>query len=233
MKVGKKLLSTLLAILMIVSSVSVCFGVLGASETELIDNLVENIELHYGTLADYILEADAENATDEATKRVPKPNGAEGNVQNWQVVLDSATSSWHWVTAAYAEAANYYANGTRTIYQIYDTIKGKISERRNDNSGKVHLTVELIDEVLRKFTFGENENTTSSSAVSFYIGAGFDVLQWAPDYTKIPDNAAALQLYTSTTTFNVENGKVTSVVFKNDEADSGETAESMKTVRNQ
>ena len=33
MKVGKKLLSTLLAILMIVSSVSVCFGVLGAESS--------------------------------------------------------------------------------------------------------------------------------------------------------------------------------------------------------
>ena len=52
MKVGKKVLSCLLAIMMIVSSVSVCFGVLGAADT--IDNLMTRIEVNYSTLADLI-----------------------------------------------------------------------------------------------------------------------------------------------------------------------------------
>ena len=66
MKVGKKLLSTLLAIMMIVSSVSVCFGVLGADNT--IDNLITRVELHHGTLADYILAAEAGDATKSMLK---------------------------------------------------------------------------------------------------------------------------------------------------------------------
>ena len=98
MKVGKKLLSTLLAIMMIVSSVSVCFGVLGADNT--IDNLMSRIELHHGTLADYILAAESDKATAEDKKKVPQ----QVNASEWKVELDSATSSWHWVAAAYAEA---------------------------------------------------------------------------------------------------------------------------------
>ena len=95
MKVGKKVLSTLLAIIMIVSSVSVCFGVLGAevSVAKAIENLMMQVELHHSTIADYILAAESDDASDDDKERVPQ----QVTTGVWQVGLDSSTSSWHWI----------------------------------------------------------------------------------------------------------------------------------------
>ena len=215
MKVGKKLLSTLLAILMIVSSVSVCFGVLGADNT--IANLMTRIEVNYATLADYILAAKAEGATADDKKKVPVSKTAGV----WEVELDSSTSSWHWVTAAYAEAAKLYANNTKTIKGINDAIKADVNAR----SDKA-LSEEKYNEVLDFFAFGGAENT-----ITLNIGAGFDILQWAPDYTKIPEDADDLQLYTATVTFEVTGDKVTAVEFENAQQNSETLAANMKMVK--
>ena len=189
MKVGKKLLSTLLAIMMIVSSVSVCFGVLGADNT--IENLITRVEIHYATLADYILEATKEGATSDAKKKVP----VSSTTGTWRVELDSSTSSWHWVTAAYAEAAKVYADNTKSIKEINEAIKADVksvvdSVNNDTDTENDTLAAEKFNEVLDYFAFNDASSTTVLE-----IGEGFDILQWAPDYTKIPENADQLQLY--------------------------------------
>ena len=104
MKVGKKLLSCLLAIMMIVSSVSVCFGVLGADVS--IESLMDQIERNHSSLIDLI---EAANKKDEdgnslATEDDLKKVLVSTDTNQWVVEKDTSTSSWHWVTYAYAEA---------------------------------------------------------------------------------------------------------------------------------
>jgi len=223
MKVGKKVLSTLLAIIMIVSSVSVCFGVLGADRTSTIKNLMTRIELNYATLADYILAATADDATADDKKKVPMP----GTTGTWEVELDSSTSSWHWVTAAYVEAAKAViaapGDAETTIKGINDAIKDDIK-----NSGAMTLTEAQYNEVLDYFAFGGATGSTT-----LYIGEGFDILQWAPEYSKIPENADQLQLYSATATFTVDSatGKVSKVEFVNAQQDSASLAGNMKMVK--
>ncbi|MEE1010436.1 MAG: hypothetical protein U0L11_00200, partial [Acutalibacteraceae bacterium] len=217
MKVGKKVLSCVLAIMMIVSSVSICFSTLAADNS--IANLMTRIEVNYATLADYILAAKAEGATADDKKKVPASKTAGA----WEVELDSSTSSWHWVTAAYSEAAKTYANNTKTIKEINDAIKLDVK-----NSGKMVLTEAQYNEVLDFFAFGGAAFTTTLN-----IGAGFDILQWAPDYTQIPENADDLQLYTAAATFTVDSatGKVSEVKFENAQQNSESLAANMKMVK--
>ena len=194
MKVGKKLLSSLLAIMMIISSVSVCFGVLGATST--IDNLMSRIELHHSTLADYILAAESDEATAEDLKKVPQQNG-----NTWTVEQDSATSSWHWVAAAYSEAAKVVASSEHTYYGIYEKILEQVEATMSGRATAL-VSIDQYDEVLKYFAFGETEDIefydSTGKTVTLYIGEGFDILQWAPDYTQIPETESDLQLYTAT-----------------------------------
>ena len=217
MKVGKKVLSCVLAIMMIVSSVSICFSTLAADNS--IANLMTRIELNYATLADYILAAKAEGATADDKKKVP----ASKTAGVWEVELDSSTSSWHWVTAAYSEAAKTYANNTKSIKEINDAIKRDVKD-----SGKMVLTEAQYNEVLDFFAFGGAATTTTLN-----IGAGFDILQWAPDYTQIPENADDLQLYTAAATFTVDPAttKVSEVKFENAQQNSESLAANMKMVK--
>ena len=55
MKVGKKALSCLLAIIMIVSSCSVCFSVLGAAAD--VQDIYQAMEMHYDGLMEAIDKA--------------------------------------------------------------------------------------------------------------------------------------------------------------------------------
>ena len=114
MKVGKKLLSTLLAVMMIISSVSVCFGVLGADNS--IDSLMNQIDLHYANLIDLIGAANKKDANGNsvATEDDLKMVIASDGVGGWKVERDTAYSSWHWVTKAYAEAAKSVASDRHT-----------------------------------------------------------------------------------------------------------------------
>ena len=151
MKVGKKLLSTLLAILMIVSSVSVCFGVLGADSS--IESLMRQIELNHASLIDLIQAAEKDTATEEDVKKVPASSGSG----YWEVERDTSVSSWHWVAYAYAQAANYVAESKDTLYGIYEGILAKIEEEIDKNSsGRMPLA--RYEEILREFTFGESTN---------------------------------------------------------------------------
>ena len=84
MKLGKKALSCLLAVMMIVTSISVCFTVLGAGETQL-RTLVNQIETNYDGL---MMAIDSGDST-----RVPiqKPGGS---TQEWVVQVDTYLGGW-------------------------------------------------------------------------------------------------------------------------------------------
>jgi hypothetical protein len=70
------------------------------------------------------------------------------------------------------------------IKEINDAIKLDVK-----NSGKMVLTEAQYNEVLDFFALGGAAITTTLN-----IGAGFDILQWAPDYSKIPENKTILDL---------------------------------------
>ena len=240
MKVGKKVLSTLLAIIMIVSSVSVCFGVLGAdvSVSKAIEELMVQVELHHGVLADYIIDATPKEGytpSADAKKKVPQQ---VGSTSTWKVELDSSTSSWHWVTSAYVAAVNAVLKDSNlnvakaTLGEINESIKGLVATAaalQGDNAMKA----EQYNEILNPYAFGDYEGS-----VTLNIGEGFDILQWAdPEnpnaYTFIPEDSDSLTLYVATATFTYDsvNGKLTGAEFENTIQDSVSLAENMKFVK--
>lgn len=164
MKVGKKLLSTLLAIMMIISSVSVCFGVLGADNS--IESLMSQIELHHSSLIDLIEAAGKTDATEEDKKKALSSIGTN----MWAVERDTATSSWHWVTYAYAQAADAVATGNvDTFADIYNAILTEIDNVDGKKDGKIdrenhpkRMPLERYEEILKVFAFGED--TTKNAA---------------------------------------------------------------------
>ena len=209
MKVGKKLLSTLLAILMIISSVSVCFGVLGADAS--IESLMEQVERHHSNLVDLIEAAGKETATEEDAKKVMSST----DTNKWAVERDTSTSSWHWVTFAYAEAAKKVAVGNvNTFADIYNAIINQIDEVDGTRDGKLEadgrMALERYAEILKVFAFGEDTsknaadtNYLSGGEVTVDIKAGFNILQFKDGgYQNIPTDTKDLELYKGILTVN-------------------------------
>ena len=253
MKVGKKVLSCVLAIMMIVSSVSVCFSVLGADNT--IDNLMTRIEVNYSELADLIarvekLEDELANATDEAEiaeleaelKEAEKQVPRQENTTQWKVDLDTGASAWHWVAAAYSEAAKVVAATKHTYYGIYAEILEQV-ETAMVGRGSALVSIDQYDEVLKYFAFGETAEPTGGfyntpKVITLYIGLGFNVLEWAPDYTKIPTDENDLKLYNANVSFKTPGIEDSgygltedSIVFTNNQMDSEKTAAAMLTIK--
>ncbi|MBQ4348580.1 MAG: hypothetical protein IJC79_03075 [Clostridia bacterium] len=253
MKVGKKVLSCVLAIMMIVSSVSVCFSVLGADNT--IDNLMTRIEVNYSELADLIarvekLEDELANATDEAEiaeleaelKEAEKQVPRQENTTQWKVDLDTGASAWHWVAAAYSEAAKVVAATKHTYYGIYAEILEQV-ETAMVGRGSALVSIDQYDEVLKYFAFGETAEPTGGfyntpKVITLYIGLGFNVLEWAPEYTKIPTDEKDLKLYNANVSFKtlgIENNGYglteDSIAFTNNQMDSEMTAAAMSTIK--
>ena len=106
MKLGKKALSCVLAIMMIVSSVSVCFSVLGATDTP--DGIFTQIEMHYEGLMDAIDKA--KDTTNPDTSGVPTLSGSI-----WSVEKDTFTGGWQAVAKAFAS----FAKGTAGVNNTY------------------------------------------------------------------------------------------------------------------
>ena len=239
MKVGKKVLSCVLAIMMIVSSVSVCFSSLGAVNA--IDNLMNRIELHHATLADLIDATESPDATEEDFKRIPQ----QVNASQWKVEVDSATSSWHWVAGAYERAAKEAATNAHTYYGIYEAVKAEIKEVLDEGTRQTALvSLAQYDEILKYFAFGETEDKgfyNSPNVITLYIGAGFDVLEWADGtadaYKDIPATEDDLKLYNGTLKFTmstVTDGygiNPDDVTFVQTVQDSAATAAAMNVVK--
>ena len=203
MKVGKKLLSTLLAIMMIISSVSVCFGVLGADNTT--EALMSQIETHYSSLIDLIKDAEKENLTDEEKAEAVKKI-VSGSNDRWAVERDTAMSSWHWVTLAYAEAAKVVVKANSdvdTFADIYSAIYSKVEAELKNNGSTGRMPLDFYDDILQVFTFGETTGSAASTTsyanggtLTLDIKAGFNILQYkAGGYETIPTDKKDLTLY--------------------------------------
>ena len=86
MKLGKKALSCLLAIMMIITSISVCFGVLGATGDTQARNLFNTIAMVYDDLK---TGYDLDHAAEPDHSHVPYTTG--GN--QWTVEVDGYQSA--------------------------------------------------------------------------------------------------------------------------------------------
>ena len=112
MKLGKKLLSCILAVLMIMSSVTVSFTVFAAAGTK---DVIDVIDQYYDGIKEAIDSKDA--------KRVP--SGSVGS-NNWTVEVDTYTSGRYYVTRAWYE----YAIATRGTYAaLYDNLVKEATSR--------------------------------------------------------------------------------------------------------
>ena len=87
MKVGKKALSLLLAVIMIMSSVSVSFSVFAATDTT--DDIYSAIVMHHDSLMDAIDKATVADESKRVTSGVPVKDGS-----GWSVERDTLNGGW-------------------------------------------------------------------------------------------------------------------------------------------
>ena len=126
MKLGKKLLSCILAVLMIMSSVTVSFTVFAAAGTS---DVLNAIDQYYDDLIEAIRSDD--------TKRVPY-SGATTDPNTGSkitVAVDTYTSAWYYVTRAWYEYA-IGDNGKRSTYvELCRDLKTAAESRAKTNGG--------------------------------------------------------------------------------------------------
>lgn len=167
MKLSRKALSCLLAILMIVSSMSVSFTVFGASASQ-VNSIIVNVQNNYDGLMEAIDSGDP--------GRVPRQT-ATGQ---WVVETDTYTSGWLSVArafAAYVKAAAGSLPGGKYTYADY------VNEALAAMDGNSLLQVPKGDvkKVLDYFKFGQETSGVFSAGnfgVLLTIGTGYDILAW-------------------------------------------------------
>ena len=120
MKLGKKVLSCVLAIMIIVSSVSASFGVFAATDST--DGILSAIETHYAGFKEAI--AASKVAKDPDTSRIPTGSG-----KNWVVKQDTTTGGWQALAWEFAEYIQGTAGTNTTLVKAVDAIKAKVPER--------------------------------------------------------------------------------------------------------
>ena len=168
MKVGKKALSCLLAIIMIVSSCSVCFSVLGAT-TDTAD-IYSAIVMHHDSLMDAIDKATKGPEDKRDTSGVPVKNGSA-----WEVKRDTLNGGWLAVSRAVAQ----YAKGTyaknKTYVDLVKAIKDEATTVLDPN--KTHPVADY-NTILDYYKFGSEATGTfaTQETVTLNIGTGFDLL---------------------------------------------------------
>ena len=177
MKVGKKALSCLLAIIMIVSSCSVCFSVLGAT-TDTAD-IYSAIVMHYDSLMDAIDKATVADESKRDTSGVPVKDGSE-----WVVERDTLNGGWLAVSRAIAQ----YAKGTFATNKTYVDLVEKIKSDAAGYAGSNGHPVADYNAILDYYKFGSNAtgHFTSQDIVTLNIGIGFDLLAFK-DVASIQD----------------------------------------------
>jgi len=170
MKVGKKALSMLLAVIMIMSSVSVSFSVFAATTDT--DEIFGAIETHYAGLKSAILAADPKLEEPNKT-RVPDGEGKE-----WIVAMDTATSGWQAVVRAFVNYIQGTAASNTTLVKVVDAIKAKVPARVGTYN---LLTASDYEAVLDYLLFGTGNSVDvfeSKTTINLEIGCGFDLLAW-------------------------------------------------------
>ncbi|MBQ8027365.1 MAG: hypothetical protein IJ261_04535, partial [Clostridia bacterium] len=170
MKVGKKALSLLLAVIMIMSSVSVSFSVFAATTDT--DEIFSAIETHYAGLKSAILAADPSLEEPDKT-RVPDGEGKE-----WGVAMDTATSGWQAVVRAFVNYIQGTAGSNPTLVKVVDDIKADVAARVSTYN---LLTAADYNAVLDYLLFGTEKSVDafeSKTTINLEIGCGFDLLAW-------------------------------------------------------
>lgn len=166
MKLGKKLLSCLLAILMITSSVSACFTVFGVGEAQA-DAIYNAITMDYDGLKAAIDSGDA--------KRVP----TKGSGADWNVTVDTYHSGWYNVATAFAKYAMSVTNNNTNVNTYIDVINKFMAENTGaQNTDPANGPIRsFVQTVLNYFNF-DGGSTNMVSTVTLNIGSGFDILAW-------------------------------------------------------
>ena len=177
MKVGKKALSCLLAIIMIVSSCSVCFSVLGAT-TDTAD-IYSAIVMHHDSLMDAIDKATKGPEDKRDPSGVPVKNGSA-----WEVKRDTLNGGWLAVSRAIAQYAKGTVGTNKTYVDLVEKIKVDAQGHANANGHKVADYNAILD----YYKFGSQATGTfaTQETVTLNIGTGFDLLAFK-DVAAIED----------------------------------------------
>ena len=170
MKLGKKVLSCVLAIMIIVSSVSASFGVFAATDST--DGILSAIETHYAGFKEAI--AASKVAKDPDTSRIPTGSG-----KNWVVKQDTTTGGWQALAWEFAEYIQGTAGTNTTLVKAVDAIKAKVPERiERYNILKAEDYYSVL-EYLKFATATEGDHYGSTSMrFTLTIGCGYDLLAW-------------------------------------------------------
>ena len=177
MKVGKKALSCLLAIIMIVSSCSVCFSVLGATDTTA--DIYSAIVMHHDSLMDAIDKATVADESKRDTSGVPVKNGS-----TWEVKRDTLNGGWLAVSRAIASYAKGTVGTNKTYVDLVNAIKDDAAGYASQNGHPVADYNAILD----YYKFGSTATGTfaTQETVTLNIGTGFDLLAFK-DVAAIED----------------------------------------------
>ena len=179
MKVGKKALSLLLAVIMIMSSVSVSFSVFAATDET--DDIYNAIVMHYDSLMDAIDKATKGDESERDTSGVPVKDGSE-----WVVKRDTLNGGWLAVSRAIASYAKGTVGTNKTYVDLVNDIKADAATFIGDHNYDYAATA--FDPILEYYKFGSTATGTfaTQETVTLNIGTGFDLLAFK-DVASIED----------------------------------------------
>ena len=177
MKVGKKALSLLLAMIMIMSSLSVSFSVFAATSTT--NDIYSAIVMHHDSLMDAIDKATKGPEDKRDNSGVPVKNGS-----TWEVKRDTLNGGWLAVSRAIASYAKGTYSSNKTYVDLYDKIIADAKGYATSNG----YPVEDFEAILGYYKFGSNATGTfaTQETVTLNIGPGFDLLAFK-DVASIED----------------------------------------------
>ena len=191
MKVGKKALSVLLALIMIMSSMSVSFSVLGA--TTATNDIYGAIVMHYDSLMSAIDKATKGDESKRDTSGIPVKDD-----DKWVVKRDTLNGGWLAVARAIASYAKGTVDRNKTYYMLVEDIKKYGTGKLNSDELKQFAAdnghkVDDYYTILEYFKFGSTAGSDASKpyfstqeTVTLNIGVGFDLLAFK-DVASIED----------------------------------------------
>lgn len=206
MKLGKKVLSCILAIMMIVTSISVCFNTFAASAESQLKNLYNQINMDYDGLMQAIKNYEANPTDDDAKKQVPSlVSGA-----NWTVARDTYHSGWYNVSKAFASYAKAVTAKTDNGINSYTDVVNAALTGLDEIGNYSGATKAEVTKVLSFFKFG----TTGSLAGvgmgrTLTIKAGIDFFAWS----SIGDIETNRNYYEGKLAFTIETKENASNVY--------------------
>ena len=206
MKLGKKALSVLLAITMIVTSVSVCFTVFGADVDVKLSNLAGVIDSNYNALSAAIDSG--------STDRVPN---RQANAAAVRVNLDTQYGAWYQVAQAYTAYINAYASveHPRSYFDLYTNAITQIE------ANSATMPIANYRKVLSYFKFASlaDENQSYMGGVTLKINSGYNILAYNTVEEMEEEFDADLLYTTAKMVFTFAAGGVTQASFTGEDVD--------------